>query len=249
MLEKAQEELRTRKAGARTTSATTATAAATPIRAGLGSGRSRQELAAIRTWARANDHQVADAGMVRKAVLEAYGAAHQAPVRTAGCPMAADDAIVLVGFLDETVPGRRTRQHGAVPPHHLPHRRPYGRDDPALQRRDPKLAHALINDLQPGDQLRVTGHLRLPRTPDEPMWLDVTTLAVLETAPQLSDPAAVATAVIERHGPYLYYFDAEDASEVPVWTVAGTWLGTAGAPGALGELIKAFEQRQAADGE
>ncbi|MEU1078006.1 MULTISPECIES: histone-like nucleoid-structuring protein Lsr2 [unclassified Streptomyces] len=81
-LEKAQEELRTVKAGTRTT--TTAAAAPTPIRAGLGSGRSREELAAIRTWARANGHQVADAGMVPKRVLAAYDDAHQAPVRKAG---------------------------------------------------------------------------------------------------------------------------------------------------------------------
>lgn len=81
-LEKAQEELRTVKAGTRTTTA--AATALTPIRSGLGSGRTREELAAIRTWARANGHQVADAGMVRKAVLEAYDAAHQAPVRKAG---------------------------------------------------------------------------------------------------------------------------------------------------------------------
>lgn len=81
-LEKAQEELRAAKAGTRTTTA--AATALTPIRSGLGSGRTREELAAIRTWARANGHQVADAGMVRKAVLEAYDAAHQAPVRKAG---------------------------------------------------------------------------------------------------------------------------------------------------------------------
>ncbi|WP_217246131.1 histone-like nucleoid-structuring protein Lsr2 [Streptomyces sp. AC602_WCS936] len=81
-LEKAQEELRAAKAGTRTT--TSAATAPTPIRSGLGSGRTREELAAIRTWARANGHQVADAGMVRKAVLEAYDAAHQAPVRKAG---------------------------------------------------------------------------------------------------------------------------------------------------------------------
>ncbi|MFJ3891431.1 Lsr2 family DNA-binding protein [Streptomyces rubrogriseus] len=81
-LEKAQEELRAAKAGTRTTTA--AATAPTPIRSGLGSGRTREELAAIRTWARANGHQVADAGMIRKAVLEAYDAAHQAPVRKAG---------------------------------------------------------------------------------------------------------------------------------------------------------------------
>ncbi|WP_432101207.1 Lsr2 family DNA-binding protein [Streptomyces sp. WAC 04229] len=81
-LEKAQEELRNVKAGTRTTTAAATTP--TPIRSGLGSGRTREELAAIRTWARANGHQVADAGMVRKAVLEAYDAAHPAPVRKAG---------------------------------------------------------------------------------------------------------------------------------------------------------------------
>ncbi|MCE0446820.1 Lsr2 family protein [Streptomyces tricolor] len=62
---------------------TVAAAAPTPIRPGLGSGRTREELAAIRTWARANGHQVADAGMIRKAVLEAYDAAHQAPAAKA----------------------------------------------------------------------------------------------------------------------------------------------------------------------
>ncbi|MEU9943107.1 Lsr2 family DNA-binding protein [Streptomyces lavendulae] len=80
-LEKAQEELRTVKAGTRTT---TVAAAPTPIRAGLGSGRTREELATIRAWARANDHQVADQGMVPKRILDAYDAAHQAPVRKAG---------------------------------------------------------------------------------------------------------------------------------------------------------------------
>jgi hypothetical protein len=80
-LEKAKENLRAVKAGAHPTPA--ATTAPTPIRAGLGSGRTREELAAIRTWARANGHQVADAGMIRKAVLEAYEAAHQSPAAKA----------------------------------------------------------------------------------------------------------------------------------------------------------------------
>ncbi|MFK8905881.1 histone-like nucleoid-structuring protein Lsr2 [Streptomyces sp. YS-3] len=51
---------------------------------GLGSGRTREELAAIRTWAREHGHQVADHGMVPKRILEAYDAAHPAPVRKAG---------------------------------------------------------------------------------------------------------------------------------------------------------------------
>ncbi|MFF5881038.1 histone-like nucleoid-structuring protein Lsr2 [Streptomyces californicus] len=77
-LERAQEELRTVKAGTRTT-----VAAPTAARTG-GSGRTREELAAIRTWARANGHQVADLGMVPKRILEAYDAAHRAPARKAG---------------------------------------------------------------------------------------------------------------------------------------------------------------------
>ncbi|MEU9418426.1 histone-like nucleoid-structuring protein Lsr2 [Streptomyces sp. NPDC048272] len=81
-LEKAQEELRTVKAGTRTTTA--AATAPTPIRAGAGSGRTREELAAVRAWARENGHQVADQGMVPKRVLEAYDATHRAPVRKAG---------------------------------------------------------------------------------------------------------------------------------------------------------------------
>ncbi|MFJ3594663.1 hypothetical protein ACIPQJ_35600 [Streptomyces sp. NPDC090082] len=86
-LERAQEELRTVKAGTRTTTAaTTATTATapTPIRAGMGSGRTPEELAAVRAWAREHGHQVAKQGMVPRRVLEAYDAAHRAPARKAG---------------------------------------------------------------------------------------------------------------------------------------------------------------------
>ncbi|MFE1452678.1 Lsr2 family DNA-binding protein [Streptomyces olivaceoviridis] len=81
-LEQAKEKLRAVKAGTHPAPAP-ATTAPTPIRPGLGSGRTREELAAIRTWARANGHQVADAGMIRKSVIEAYDAAHQAPAAKA----------------------------------------------------------------------------------------------------------------------------------------------------------------------
>ncbi|MFI6143750.1 histone-like nucleoid-structuring protein Lsr2 [Streptomyces griseus] len=77
-LERAQEELRSVKAGTRTTEA-----APTGARTG-GSDRSREELAAIRSWARANGHQVADQGMVPKRIQEAYDTAHQTPVRENG---------------------------------------------------------------------------------------------------------------------------------------------------------------------
>ncbi|MFI9019424.1 histone-like nucleoid-structuring protein Lsr2 [Streptomyces griseus] len=77
-LERAQGELRSVKAGTRTTAA-----APTGARTGA-SGRSREELAAIRSWARANGRQVADQGMVPKRIQEAYDAAHQIPVRENG---------------------------------------------------------------------------------------------------------------------------------------------------------------------
>jgi hypothetical protein len=70
-LEKAQETLRTVKAGARPTAPADAPAPTT------GTKRSKEELAAIRTWARANGHQVADTGTPAKAVLDAYDAAHR----------------------------------------------------------------------------------------------------------------------------------------------------------------------------
>ncbi|MEV7683207.1 histone-like nucleoid-structuring protein Lsr2 [Streptomyces sp. NPDC088341] len=73
-LERAQEELRTLKAGTRT-----AVAAPAPIRTGTGGGRTREELAAIRTWARKNGHQVSDRGTPARVVLDAYAAAHPAP--------------------------------------------------------------------------------------------------------------------------------------------------------------------------
>ncbi|WP_053608086.1 Lsr2 dimerization domain-containing protein [Streptomyces sp. MMG1522] len=77
-LERAQEELRTVKAGTRTTAASP-----TVARTG-GSGRTRQELAAIRTWARENGHEVAAQGMVPKRIQEAYDTAHRALVWKAG---------------------------------------------------------------------------------------------------------------------------------------------------------------------
>ncbi|MFE5096673.1 histone-like nucleoid-structuring protein Lsr2 [Streptomyces sp. NPDC056638] len=69
-LEQAQETLRTVKAGGRPA---VPAAASAPT----GTKRSKEQLAAIRTWARANGHQVADVGNPAKAVLDAYDAAHR----------------------------------------------------------------------------------------------------------------------------------------------------------------------------
>ncbi|MFF8747201.1 hypothetical protein [Streptomyces californicus] len=161
----------------------------------------------------------------------------------------AADAIALDGFLEEeTVPGDL---HGSTARFRLTLSPTGERTDEMILPctvADPALAHAVIHDLVPGDKLRVTGHLRLPRTPDDPMRLAVTTLAVLETAPLLTDPAAFTTAVIDRYGPYLCWFDA-DTTGVDVFTETGTWVGTAPAPDAISALLDAFEQRQAASGE
>ncbi|MEU8765092.1 histone-like nucleoid-structuring protein Lsr2 [Streptomyces sp. NPDC048659] len=80
-LEQAEQELRAVKAGTRSPAAI---AAPTPIRTGTSGAYSREELAAIRTWARANGHQVADRGLPSKTVLDKYAAAHPAtPARKA----------------------------------------------------------------------------------------------------------------------------------------------------------------------
>ncbi|MFJ6785245.1 histone-like nucleoid-structuring protein Lsr2 [Streptomyces yangpuensis] len=81
-LEKAEQELRAVKAGTRSPAAV---AAPTPIRTGTSGAYSRDQLAAIRTWARENGHQVADRGLPSKTVLDKYAAAHPVvPARKAG---------------------------------------------------------------------------------------------------------------------------------------------------------------------
>lgn len=159
------------------------------------------------------------------------------------------EPIVLDGFLEEaTVPGDL---HGSTARFRITVSPTDERTDEMVLPcgiTDPELAHAVLNDLVSGDKLRVTGHLCLPRTPDDPVWLAVSTLAVLETAPLLTDPAAVTTAVLERYGPYACWFDA-DTDAVDVFTETGTWVGTAPAPDEIGDLLDVFEQRQSTGGE
>ncbi|MFJ3505041.1 hypothetical protein [Streptomyces sp. NPDC090135] len=80
VLAQAEQDLKTVKTGTRTTA--TVVVAPTPIRT---STYSRDELAAIRTWARAHGHPVADRGLPSRTVLDAYAASHPAtPARKAG---------------------------------------------------------------------------------------------------------------------------------------------------------------------
>ncbi|MFF0465692.1 Lsr2 family DNA-binding protein [Streptomyces mexicanus] len=77
-LEAAQAQLRQLKAGGRPTNEVQGAASlpSAPASAAIGK-RSKDELAAIRTWARANGYRVADRGTPAKAVLDAYDAAHR----------------------------------------------------------------------------------------------------------------------------------------------------------------------------
>jgi hypothetical protein len=155
-------------------------------------------------------------------------------------------AIVLDGFLkEETVPGDL---HGSTARFRLTVSPTDDRTDEMVlpcRVADPEMAHTVLHELVPGDQLRVTGYLHLPRTPDEAMWLAVTELTVLHPAPLLGDPDSIATTVLERYGPYVCVFDA-DTTTIPVFTQTGAWVGTAEQPTDIGELLADYEQRQAA---
>ncbi|MEV7683206.1 hypothetical protein AB0O64_32395 [Streptomyces sp. NPDC088341] len=160
-----------------------------------------------------------------------------------------DDRIALDGFLDEeTVPGDL---HGSTARFRLTVSPSDERTDEMILPCtvfDPVMAHEVLHDLAPGDQLRVTGFLHLPRTPDEPMWLDVVTLEVLATIPLMPTPDGLGDIGVERYGPYVCWFDAA-TTEVEVFTETGDWVGTAPESNAIGELLETFEQRQAAGGE
>ncbi|WP_331747523.1 hypothetical protein OG365_40810 (plasmid) [Streptomyces sp. NBC_00853] len=160
-----------------------------------------------------------------------------------------DDAITLEGFLDEKpAPGDPDRTTARL-------RLTVSPTDERIEEMilpcrvdDPAMAHLVLHELIPGDQLRVTGYLRLPRTPDEPLWLIVSALEVLQPAPQLTATAALFASVIERCGPYLHYIDG-DTGQVEVWTETGAWVGWADTPGELTAVLDEFEHGQASGSE
>ncbi|MGA4862194.1 hypothetical protein ACPB9J_06120 [Streptomyces lavendulocolor] len=87
---------------------------------------------------------------------------------------------------------------------------------------DPQITHELLNGIQPGDLLRVTGTLVQLPTPGEPARIIVDALEVMDTAlvPVLRDM------VIDRYGDYCVVFDA-DRDQVSVFTSLGQWVGLA----------------------
>ncbi|MFF7139417.1 MULTISPECIES: hypothetical protein [Streptomyces] len=159
------------------------------------------------------------------------------------------DAIVLDGFLDEeTVPGD---PRGSTARFRIFVSPTDERTDEMVLPctvTDPAMAAAVLHDLVPGDKVRVTGYFRVPRTPDEPLWLAVTALELLQTAPQPTGPGDAITAMLERYGPYVCYIDA-DTDEVPVWTETGVWVGVADTPADIAELLDTYEQHHGVGGE
>lgn len=170
--------------------------------------------------------------------------------------------VTLTGFLDDEIisedAGSRVRFRVFVSPS----------DDRADElalpciAADPEMARVVISELQPGDHIRVTGYLGLPRIAGHPMWLHVATLELLDAAPPRStatedtgtgseDPAAPATATLsdhgqlERVGPYLVYTDPDLCAD-SIWTQTGEWVGTAVYPTTAADLIHAHQRGTAA---
>lgn len=176
--------------------------------------------------------------------------------------MGPDDAITLDGFLDEdTVPGDL---HETTARFRLTVSPTDDRTDEttlASVASDPLLARALLHELRQGDRLRITGYLRLPRTPDQAVRLHVHRIEVLATAPLLdldvgtgsanlsgADEEAAALAdggLIGWHGAYATYRDP-DAGTARVWSPTGAWVGTAAdTPATVQAVIDAHERRTA----
>jgi hypothetical protein len=97
------------------------------------------------------------------------------------------NAIVLDGYLDdETVPD----EHGTTVRFRIALSPTDDRVDEMIipcSVNDRLLARAVLHGMKPGDKARVTGHLRLPRTPEDVMQLDVDAIEVLAALP-LPDP-------------------------------------------------------------
>jgi hypothetical protein len=141
--------------------------------------------------------------------------------------MGPSEAIVLDGFLEEdTAPGDAADVHETTARFRLTVSPTDDRTDEttlACVASDPLLARAVLHELCQGDRLRVTGYLRLPRTPDQAVRLHVHRIEVLATAPLLdldvgtgsanpsgADEEAAALAdggLIGRHGAYATYRD------------------------------------------
>ncbi|MFK0112537.1 hypothetical protein [Streptomyces sp. NPDC091217] len=108
---------------------------------------------------------------------------------------------------------------------------------------NPRIAHALLTEIQDGDLLHVSGVLTQPDDPAQPARLAVDDLEVLTPAPA----RALQEMVLDRYGEYVVVFDA-DTETVPVFTAHGQWVGTAENPDAISTLIEIHERANGGDG-
>lgn len=121
-------------------------------------------------------------------------------------------------------------------------------DDPAddtvfsCTTRDPRIAHALLTEIQPGDLLHVSGTLVQPRANGEAAQLTVDALDVLAAAPA----RALLEMVLDRYGDYVVVFDT-DTDTVPVFTAQGQWVGLADNPDTIATLIDLHERVNGGD--
>ncbi|MFF7196881.1 hypothetical protein ACFZAM_24655 [Streptomyces sp. NPDC008079] len=166
------------------------------------------------------------------------------------------DAIVLDGYLDEEVAADELVDEMLLP----------------CSVSASELTAAVLHELRPGDHVRVTGHLGLPRISDHPMWLQVLTLELLDTPPldfpdddardDQADDDCTTTAAdpavpvdrdtlsdvgrLERYGPYVVWSDPDLCADT-VWTEAGDLLGTAVYPDTATTLIHTHQRRAYGD--
>ncbi|MEU0276556.1 hypothetical protein [Streptomyces sp. NPDC006307] len=101
---------------------------------------------------------------------------------------------------------------------------------------DPRITELLLNGIQLGDLLRVTGTLVQPDDSTAPARLTVDALEVLAAAP-IPVPREL---VFDRYGPYVVIFNA-DRDAVPVFLASGEWVGEAPSADLIGPLIDAYE--------
>ncbi|MDX2565008.1 hypothetical protein PV371_35885 [Streptomyces sp. TX20-6-3] len=102
---------------------------------------------------------------------------------------------------------------------------------------DPHVAHALLNLMQPGDLLRIGGHLAVPGPGDGGgPRLAVDSLELLTPAPARNS----AEMTLDRYSSYLVVFNSA-VDTVQVFAEDGTWVGTAEHADAITDLIHAHE--------
>ena len=156
---------------------------------------------------------------------------------------ARDNAVVLDGVLDEEIaPGERgdTARFRI----HL------GGDTNVVDEAvlpcvvaNPLLADSVLDGLKEGDLLRVTGHLRLPQTPNGAMWVDVLAIDVLRPTVLPETTADDVTSFVERYASYLVIYDPDGLTHV--WHEAGGQVGVTEDPSEISDLIHAYEHRTA----